>query len=241
MIQSGSQRNHRHAKVLICLIAYIWRVILKLLNMDAKQAYDFWASLYDSNKNNTRDLEAKALREMLGKSSFESCLEIGCGTGKNTEWLVSKAKRVTAVDFSSEMLAKAQQKVKADNVTFINADISLDWNFVSPPYDLVCFSLVLEHIEFLHPVFAKAAEALSPGGCLYMGELHPFKQYTGTKARFDTEAGRQIVDCYNHHVSDFAESAAKAGLSMIEFKEYFDTPERNEIPRILAIIFQKPA
>lgn len=31
--------------------------------MDIKEAYDNWASQYDSNINPTRDLEEKALRE----------------------------------------------------------------------------------------------------------------------------------------------------------------------------------
>jgi ubiquinone/menaquinone biosynthesis C-methylase UbiE len=207
--------------------------------MDAKQAYDFWASLYDSSKNNTRDLEAVALRNILNNIKFDYCLEIGCGTGKNTQWLADKATQLTGVDFSHEMLAKARQKISASKVTFISADITKDWTFVSTQYDLISFSLVLEHIEFLDPVFLKASKVLKPGGYLYIGELHPFKQYTGTKARFDTDAGRQLIDCFNHHITDFTRAADKAGLKIIDMNEYFDTNDRTEIPRILAIVFQK--
>ncbi|MHA4846872.1 class I SAM-dependent methyltransferase [Flavitalea antarctica] len=207
--------------------------------MDAKQAYDFWASLYDSNKNNTRDLEAIALRNMLDDISFESCLEIGCGTGKNTQWLADRSYSLTGVDLSIEMLAKAREKITSSKVTFVSADITKDWTFASTQYDLISFSLVLEHIELLEPVFQKASKVLKPGGYLYLGELHPFKQYTGTKARFDTGAGLQIVDCFNHHISDFTRAAGKAGLKILDMNEYFDTPDRNEIPRILAIVFQK--
>ena len=209
--------------------------------MDAKQAYDFWASLYDSNRNNTRDLEAIALRDILGKIKFEFCLEIGCGTGKNTQWLADRSTQLTGVDFSNEMLAKAREKISSSKVTFISADITKDWTFVSTQFDLVSFSLVLEHIEFLDPVFLKASKVLKPGGYLYMGELHPFKQYTGTKARFDTEAGRQLIDCFNHHITEFTRAADKAGLKIVDMNEYFDTSDRTEIPRILAIVFQKTA
>jgi len=209
--------------------------------MDAKQAYDFWASLYDSNKNNTRDLEAIALRETLAAIPFDSCLEIGCGTGKNTKWLLEKGAKVTGVDLSGEMLAKAREKIISPNVEFIIADINNEWTFTSAIYDLVSFSLVLEHIEMLEPVFMKAICLLRPGGHVYVGELHPFKQYTGTRARFDTNAGREIVDCYNHHLSDFTTAARKAGLTILDVTEYFDTPDHNEIPRILTILFQKPA
>jgi ubiquinone/menaquinone biosynthesis C-methylase UbiE len=208
--------------------------------MDAKQAYDFWASLYDTNKNNTRDVEAIALRETLQPLTFIKCLEIGCGTGKNTSWLAERSASVTGVDISAGMLEKAREKIASPAVTFVNADITTDWNFTDGFYDLVNFSLVLEHIQFLEPVFLKAAAVLDPGGYLYVGELHPFKQYTGTKARFDTEAGRQVVDCYNHHVSDFTRAGRNAGLQLLQVNEYFDSTDRNEIPRILAILFQKP-
>ncbi|MEJ7678641.1 MAG: methyltransferase domain-containing protein [Segetibacter sp.] len=66
--------------------------------MDTRQAYNTWASQYDTNDNKTRDLEGQALRSSLADISFNSCLEIGCGTGKNTEWLIQKAKQVTAID-----------------------------------------------------------------------------------------------------------------------------------------------
>ena len=80
-------------------------------HMNTQQAYNVWALQYDTNDNKTRDLEAQALRETLGTISFDNCLEIGCGTGKNTGWLISsKAKSVTAVDFSDEMLAKGKRE-----------------------------------------------------------------------------------------------------------------------------------
>jgi predicted TPR repeat methyltransferase len=207
--------------------------------MNTQQAYNTWAAQYDGNINKTRDLEAKALREILSVIPFESCLEIGCGTGKNTEWLVQKANYITAIDLSEEMLAKAKAKINSDLVHFIQADITTDWIFRDRLYDLVSFSLVLEHIEDLDPIFRRVAEALHPGGYVYIGELHPFKQYTGSKARFDTEAGQQVVSCFNHHISDFIQAAKKYGLALVAINEYFDNDDRNEIPRILTILLKK--
>ncbi|TPE40592.1 class I SAM-dependent DNA methyltransferase [Pontibacter mangrovi] len=207
--------------------------------MSIEQAYNRWAPQYDTNKNRTRDLEAVALRTTLASIPFETCLEIGCGTGKNTEWLVRKALHVTAVDLSGEMLERARKKVSSNKAEFILADITKDWNFVTQPYDLVSFSLVLEHIADLDHTFKQAAEMLNHGGHVYIGELHPFKQYVGTKARFDTEEGRQEVECYAHHVSDFVQAAKQHGLKLVDLNEYFDENDRTGIPRILAILFQK--
>lgn len=208
--------------------------------MNPKQAYNIWAAQYDTNPNRTRDLEGQALRHSLEKILFATCLEIGCGTGKNTGWLLQKAKEVTAVDFSEAMLDKAREKILSDRIQFRQTDITNDWTFGSGRYDLVSFSLVLEHIQHLDHVFREAAAALISGGHVYIGELHPFKQYSGTKARFDTAAGRQEVTCFTHHVSDFVRAAQKNGLILKDLQEYFDEDDRNTLPRILTLIFQKP-
>lgn len=206
--------------------------------MDTKQAYDLWSKQYDSNENKTRDLEAKALRESLANIEFDNCLEIGCGTGKNTEWLLQKAKQITAVDFSEEMLARAKEKVKSDKVKFLKADIIEDWNFTKEKFDLVVFSLVLEHIENLDHIFKEAAKVLLLAGYVYIGELHPFKQYKGTKARFETKEGLLILNCFTHNISDFVQSAKKNCLEVADLNEFFD--EDNEsVPRVLTILFKK--
>lgn len=207
--------------------------------MNVQQAYNAWASQYDTNPNKTRDLEGRSLRETLHAIDVDRCLEIGCGTGKNTAWLVEKAEHVTAVDLSEEMLAKAKMKVKTDRVTFRQADITTEWVFAEGYYNLVVFGLVLEHIEHLEPIFEKAARVLLPGGYLYVGELHPFKQYSGSKARFDTEAGTHIVSCFNHNISDFIQAARNHGFTVSNLDEYFDDDDRTSIPRILTILFQK--
>lgn len=207
--------------------------------MDTRKAYDDWSKQYDSNINKTRDLEAKALREILSEVDFNSCLEIGCGTGKNTEWLVTKAKRITAVDLSKEMLSKAREKINSDKVQFLQTDITKSWFFTKVKFDLVTFSLVLEHIENLDHIFNEAAKVLIPGGYIYIGELHPFKQYTGTKARYESNEGLQILDCYNHNISDFIQSAKRSGFEIENINEYFDDEDRTVIPRILTLFLIK--
>lgn len=206
---------------------------------DVQQAYNSWAMQYDTNENKTRDLEARSLRETLAPLSFTHCLEIGCGTGKNTVWLLEKATTVTAIDLSEEMLAKAKEKISAAHVQFVQADITQPWTFAAKQYDLVGFSLVLEHIELLSPILKKVADVLTTGGYLYISELHPFKQYNGSKARFETEAGTQVVTCFNHHISDFMDAATANGLELLTLKEYFDEDDRNNIPRLLTLLFQK--
>jgi 2-polyprenyl-3-methyl-5-hydroxy-6-metoxy-1,4-benzoquinol methylase len=211
----------------------------QLCIMNTQQAYNAWAFQYDTNKNKTRDLEAKALRKTLENISFQSCLEIGCGTGKNTEWLIQKAEHVTAVDLSDEMIAKAKAKDFPDKVEFKQADITKEWVFTNQQYDLISFSLVLEHIENLEHIFKESSALLNGGGYVYVGELHPYKQYAGTKARFETEQGIQVLECFNHNISDFINAAKKFCFALADIDEYFDDDDKTKVPRILTILLKK--
>ena len=209
-------------------------------------AYDQWADQYDTNQNRTRDLEAQALRDMLAEEGkLGAVLEIGCGTGKNTGWLADRSSQGLGIDFSPQMLARAQAKSWPSHVGFQQADITQPWDFApAAAFDLVTFSLVLEHIEDLRFVFRQAAARLRPGGLVYVGELHPFKQYVGSQARFDTVAGERVaVPVFQHHVSEFWAAAQAASLKLISLHEHFDptdpaTPPAP--PRLLTLLFQKP-
>ncbi len=206
--------------------------------MNVKKAYDQWATQYDSQENKTRDLERTALRDTIKELKPTTCLEAGCGTGKNTTWLSQKAGFVLAVDLSEKMLATALQKKYRGRVEFKQADLNKKWLFTKRKFDLVVFSLVLEHIKNIEPVFKKAVASLKGGGYIYIGELHPSRQYKGTKARFKTGNSTRSPQCYTHHISDFTDAAKKCGLSIVILNEYFDAGDQMR-PRILTILFRK--
>ena len=206
--------------------------------MNNQQAYSAWSASYDSVENKTRDLEAKALRSMISGENLD-ILEIGCGTGKNTEFLQKIAKKLTGADFSDEMLGKAKGKITAKNVEFKQMDLREKWDFADDSFDLITCSLALEHIENLDFVFAEATRVLKSGGRFYFGELHPFKQYSGTKARFETGSGVFELECFVHHVSEFFETAATHNFEVVELKEWFDDSDETQIPRLLTMICAK--
>jgi 2-polyprenyl-3-methyl-5-hydroxy-6-metoxy-1,4-benzoquinol methylase len=205
--------------------------------MNTQQAYDKWAEQYDSNINPTRDLEAIAIRNVLSHIVNADILEIGCGTGKNSEWLQTKAASLMAADLSEQMLAKA--KARLTGIDLIQADITRPWSFTQKQFDLVTFSLVLEHINDLDLIFEQAAQKLKPGGQIYIGELHPFKQYNGSKARFEDEQGTTVLTCYTHHISDFVNHAGDHGFSITQLQEWFDDDDKTGIPRILTLLLTK--
>lgn len=207
--------------------------------MQNSEAYNRWSETYDSVDNKTRDLEARAFRKMLSYINFSDVTELGCGTGKNTVWLADKANHVTGIDFSDEMLSIARTKVKNGNINFINADITKTWSFIERKVDLITCSLVLEHIQNIDFIFQQANRHLKENGFFYVGELHPFKQYEGSKARFETSSGIFVLECFTHHLSEYLDAARSNKFSCEWVTEWFDENDRKLTPRIIAFLFQK--
>jgi 2-polyprenyl-3-methyl-5-hydroxy-6-metoxy-1,4-benzoquinol methylase len=206
--------------------------------MSIEKAYDSWSSQYDSNSNKTRDLDKIVTKKILGLLEFRTVLELGSGTGKNTEWLQTKASKILAVDFSEHMMKIAREKADPEIVHFQQADITKPWDWTADSYELITCNLILEHIEDLDFIFQQAISKLDNGGHFFISELHPFKQYKGSKARFETENGQFELDTFTHHISEFLDSAEKAGFKLLRLNEWFDEEPGNP-PRILSLLFQK--
>lgn len=209
------------------------------MESNVRQGYNQWAESYDSVHNKTRDLDKHAMQFVLQDASFAHLLEIGCGTGKNSEWLVKISNQLTSVDFSENMISKARAKVKEPNVHFVQADITSPWPFADASFDAACCNLILEHIADLDFVFSEAARVLQSAGRFYISELHPVKQYLGSKARFELNDTTQVLDCFVHHASDFFNCALKNGLACRQFNEWFDEENQQQPPRLLTMAFEK--
>src|SRR5581483_524835 len=207
--------------------------------MSVQEAYDRWSSTYDADVNLTRDLDQAVTRELLTNSHFQSVLELGCGTGKNTIFLAHIGEKVFAIDFSEGMLRIARQKRIAGNVMFCVTDVTKPWPFAAALTDLVACNLVLEHVEDLSHVFFQASRALIKGGHLFINELHPFRQYEGKKARF--ERGREIIEIasFVHHISDFLDAADENGLALERFREFWHKEDQGRSPRLVSLLFRK--
>jgi len=207
--------------------------------MNIEQAYNNWAGQYDTNQNKTRDLDAQTTILTLDKFEFSKVIELGCGTGKNTSYLLKKADKIIGLDFSQNMLDKAKEKIQDDRVEFQKADLNKEWKIEDSFADLITCSLVLEHIKNLEFVFNQANKKLKPGGLFYVSELHPFKQYSGSKAKFENEKGIQKLETYVHHISEYLTAAKNHGFELVEFKEWFDDQNKHDIPRLIGIVWKK--
>ena len=207
--------------------------------MPIDEAYNSWAENYDVDKNKTRDLEKIAAQQTIGKHNYSTIIELGCGTGKNTEWLKDKATSLIGLDFSPQMLQKAREKIKSDKVQFRMSDLTKPWDVQDNYADLISCSLTLEHIKNLSFIYSEAFKKLNNNGLLYICELHPFKQYGGSKARYTNNNKTIELEVYPHHVSEYTNTAINNGFSILEINEWFDNNDCNSIPRLISFVFKK--
>jgi ubiquinone/menaquinone biosynthesis C-methylase UbiE len=209
--------------------------------MNIERAYTNWSATYDLDRNLTRDLDHVVTSKTLANLRCTSVLEIGCGTGKNTALLAHIGQKVFALDFSEGMIERARKKLSHGNVMFAVADITKLWPCEDGSVDLIVCNLVLEHVHDLSWVFSEAFRVLVHGGHLFVSELHPFRQYEGKKAHFQRDQHTTEIQAFVHHISDFIGAAGDEGLSLKNIKEWWHKEDENKLPRIVSLMFKKPA
>ena len=205
-------------------------------------AYDQWAETYDSDPNRTRELAGQVLRKADLTVNGRTIVEIGCGTGRNTEWLATRASSITALDFSEEMLRRARARIHDPRVRFIQHDVRTTWPLDDNSADVIIAMLILEHVEQLETVFAEAARTLRVGGEFFLCELHPMRQLLGGQAQFgNTQTGkRELVPAFLHNVSDYVNDGLSTGFELQRLDEWRDgDAPATSIPRLLSLLFTK--
>jgi ubiquinone/menaquinone biosynthesis C-methylase UbiE len=205
-------------------------------------AYDQWAETYDTDPNRTRELAEQVLRKIELPVDGRDIVEIGCGTGRNIEWLATKDASITALDFSEEMLRRARARVTDPRVHFMQHDVRTTWPLANDSRDIIIAMLILEHVEDLETVFAEASRVLRSRGELFICELHPMRQLMGGQAQFsNTQTGeRELVPAFLHNVSDFVNGGLSAGFDLRRLDEWRDADSASDsIPRLLSLLFTK--
>ncbi len=210
-----------------------------LKEVNIQDAYTDWSATYDSDRNLTRDLDQVVTKETLAKRRYHTILEVGCGTGKNTLLLAQLAERVCALDLSAGMLESAKRKVRSNHVLFAVADLTKAWPSKSASVDLITCNLVLEHVSDLSVIFSEAHRSLVTGGQFFISELHPFRQYQGTKANFQRGQETIEIQAFVHHLSDFTNSAVGNGFSLHSFSEWWHEADQDKPPRLVSFMFEK--
>ena len=131
-----------------------------------------YAAQNESNIFNSL-FERPAMIALLGDVQGRAVLEVGCGAGPLTEWLVDHAATVTAMDVSPRMLDLARRRL-GERARLIPGSLEDGLGFQPDgSVDLVVASLVLHYIRDWHRVFSEFRRVLVPGGVVVFSTHHP--------------------------------------------------------------------
>ncbi|MBS3733662.1 MAG: methyltransferase domain-containing protein [Phycisphaerae bacterium] len=128
--------------------------------------FDDAAANWDAGRpHSDTDARIDDVSEQLRLQPGEEVLEIGCGTGQLTAWLVEQVGtgHVTAVDFSGQMLARARAKAIA--AEFRKADACSD-DFGRDRFDVVLCFHAFPHFRDQQAALVALGCAMKPDGRL---------------------------------------------------------------------------
>lgn len=142
------------------------------MTIDVTGEFDVAAPSYDrlvaASPGYYRNLARSARRMQLpNQGAGLHLLDLGCGTGASTLALLAAAPkaRITAVDGSAGMLAKARQAGWPQQVSFVHARAEqLADAGVHGPFDGIFAAYLVRNLPDPDPVLAALCDLLAPGG-----------------------------------------------------------------------------
>lgn len=169
----------------------------KAINLPQKQLFDDKAASYDRWYRTKAGfivdrIEKEAVFSFLQPEVGLTVLDIGCGTGNYALELARKGLKVTGIDISTGMLAKARARAARENleINFCLADAQ-DLPFADNNFDIVLSVSSLEFFLDLQRALNEAYRVLKPGGRLVVGVIgrdSAWGRYYIEKARRDPKS-----------------------------------------------------
>jgi SAM-dependent methyltransferase len=156
----------------------------EFVELPVREGYDRWAAVYDSDGNPLIALEELHFDRALGSVADLRVLDLGCGTGRHAVRLARAGGRVTGLDLSPGMLARARERAGDLPIVFGEHDLSRPLAFADASFDRVVSGLVLEHLRDLDAFFAEIRRVLTADGRAVISTLHPAMRLKNTRARF---------------------------------------------------------
>lgn len=155
---------------------------LQSMNDHIQHTYNAFASEYHHKRNREADslwnlyLDRPMIAELLGESRVAAkVLDLGCGSGLLSRWLVDQRWDVAGVDFSEELIAIAKQE--NPEIDFSVADVR-STPYSDGAFDVIVSGLVLHYLQDLAPVFMEVSRILMDDGVFIFTMHHPFDEVT---------------------------------------------------------------
>lgn len=139
------------------------------LDADAvKAAYRRWASIYDTVFGAVSAPARRAAVAAVNLAAGERVLEVGVGTGLALP-LYAREKRITGIDLSAEMLARARMRVRRLGLSNVEALLELDaeqTGFDAGQFDIAVAMFVASVVPNPKALASELSRVVRPGGTI---------------------------------------------------------------------------
>lgn len=142
-------------------------------------------------------------------------LDVGCGGGTKSRYLLSKGLKVTGIDFSENLLVIAKREVP--QAKFILLDL-YNLDKLEKKFDGIFMQAVLLHIpkKDAEKVLRKAVQKLNPGGYIYLGVKEKIPGGPDEETKKENDYGYDYERFFSYFtVEDFEQYFKNLGLEMI--------------------------
>lgn len=215
----------------------------------SRSRYDGHADWY---LDYTRDWGSAVTEFLPGDLAGRRVLDLACGYGQLSRVLADRGARVTGVDLSVRLVARAQaiEAEQHHGIAYVCGDaVTSDWWDGRAFDDVVC-NMALMDIDDLAAAMATVATVLGVGGRFTFSLLHPcFPGAADSQPSWPRERGyategwwttretgvRGHVGAHHRMLSTYLNAVLHAGLGLVGFAE-----PRTSLPQLLVVHARRP-
>ncbi len=193
------------------------------LNREGRELWDrkaaFWDELHGDKGNLFhRRLVGPAVERLLALSPGERVLDVACGNGVMARRLAELGGEVTGVDFSPELIERAQTRnVEHDTPVKYRVVDATDESALAAlgegQFEALTCTMALMDMPVIAPLFRAAYRLLWPGGRFVFATAHPaFNTNNPIFTAELSDVGGELVMTHALKISAYIESIRKMGV-----------------------------
>lgn len=198
------------------------------------------------------------LLDLLGDLDGKEVLDAGCGQGYLSRMLAARGARVTGIDLSPRLIAKARERDPDGRVDYRLADLSQPLPELEGRFDLVGSYLVLNDVRDYRGFAATLASLAKPGARIVLGFNNPYSSVVrehitdyfaeGAMGTYFGMWKQGIKARYYHRtLEQYLDAFLDTGLRLVKLGDVPDVfglewvlPKGSRFPRFMILAFEKP-
>lgn len=189
-------------------------------NSQARNAWNTNAGYWDERMADGNDffevLLWPSVDRLLGPVTGQRLLDVACGNGLTSRRLAGAGARVTAFDFSEEMIRFAKARDDGSSIEYLVVDAT-DGALLRQlgTFDAVLCNMALMDLSDIRPLMNALTSLLAPDGRFVFSVLHPAFNNPSMVQMGELEDRRgTLVTTYSVKVSRYLNPYTQLGLAM---------------------------